>query len=179
MLEKFNYKRNANIDVGDGLLNGQGREPLASCRYGLFPMSYNGCEIIAARNLGIMLGNKKPLCEIAREIYPYGSALCGLLGTSPYALKRYFSENGFKTHMNKDYYTFKKRFRNKKYGVISFWNGDVIFKGLHTVALENSKDGISVCNCTNKGETPKVFDRLDDYVSPERFICGYYVDIEK
>ena len=176
MFEKLNCRSNRSVDLGEDFINGQGCGAVSICRYGLFPMSYNGCEIIAAYNLGLMLGIKKPLCEIAKEIYPYGSLFCGLFGTHPYALARYFKDNGFDTHMNKDYYTFKKNFAKHSFGVVSFWNGKSVFKGLHTVAVENFDGGVRVYNKSNKADCAAVFNTLDEYLDSERFICGYYVD---
>ncbi len=176
MIEKLNYRDNKNIDVGEGFLNGQGSGSLSVCRYGLFPMSYNGCEIIAVYNLRLMLGNKAELCDIAKEIYPYGSMLCGLFGTHPYALNRYFRDNALPVHMIKDYYYFKKKFAKKKYGILSFWNGNTIFKGLHTVAVENTPEGLKVYNRSNKKIEPVTYENIDDYMDYGRFICGYYAE---
>lgn len=175
MIEKLNYRSNRSVDVGKSCINGQGSGAVSICRYGLFPMSYNGCEIIAAYNLGFLLGKNKPLCEIAKEIYPYGSLVCGLFGTHPYALARYFRENGIGAHMNKDYNTFKRNFSKHRFGVVSFWNGNSIFKGLHTVAVENIDGVIRVYNKSNKSDRAAEFKSLDDYISFDRFICGYYV----
>lgn len=176
MIEKLNYKDNKPIDLGEGYLNGQGSGSLSVCRYGLFPMSYNGCEIIAVYNLRLMLGQRVPLCNIAKEIYPYGSILCGLFGTHPYALNRYFKENDLPVHMIKDYYYFKKVFATKKFGILSFWNGNTVFKGLHTVAVENTPGGLKVYNRSNKKVDPVIYDNIDDYMDFGRFIRGYYAE---
>lgn len=176
MIEKFNYKQNKVIDVGTDYLNGQGSGSLSVCRYGLFPMSYNGCEIIAVYNLRLMLGCRAELCDIAKEIYPYGSMLCGLFGTDPCELKRYFKENNLPVHMIKDYYFFKKVFAHKKYGILAFWNGETIFKGLHTVAVENTAKGLKVYNHSNKRVDPVIYNSIDDYMDFSRFVCGYYAE---
>ena len=68
MIERFNYRSNRDIDLGSEPINGQGTGSVSVCRYGLFPMSYNGCEIIAVYNLRLLLGTPRPLCDIAREI---------------------------------------------------------------------------------------------------------------
>ena len=47
MIERFNYRSNRDIDLGSEPINGQGTGSVSVCRYGLFPMSSNGCEIIA------------------------------------------------------------------------------------------------------------------------------------
>ncbi len=173
MLEKSNYKKNKDIDLGNDLLNGQGVGKLATCRYGFFPMSYNGCEIIAACNFRRLLGIPAPLSEVAREIYPYGNSFSGLFGTWPSALRRYFRDNGIKVEELTDYEKFKSEFKGKSYAVISFWNARHIFKGLHTVCIENVPEGVKVYNRSNKTELPVIYSKLDDYMDSARFIRGY------
>ena len=173
MIEKSNYKKKKSIDLGDILLNGQGVGKLATCRYGLFPMSYNGCEIIAVYNLRKLLGIQRPLSEIAKEIYPYGNSFSGLFGTWPSALRRYFRENGIQVTELTDYAEFREFFAGRRYAVISFWNARHIFKGLHTVAIENVPEGVKVYNRSNRTEIPVVYSNLDDYMDSGRFIRGY------
>ena len=50
MLEKPNYKFNKNMPMPDRFINGQALGMVSRLRYGLFPMSYNGCEILAVYN---------------------------------------------------------------------------------------------------------------------------------
>lgn len=176
MIERFNYRSNRDIDLGSEPINGQGTGSVSVCRYGLFPMSYNGCEIIAVYNLRLLLGTPRPLCDIAREIYPYGCLVFGVFGTHPYALKRYFNSNGLPVHMIKDYYMFRKVFAAKRYGILSFWNDTTVFKGLHTVCVENTPEGLKVYNRSNKKTEPVIYNSIDDYMDFGRFICGYYVD---
>lgn len=173
MIEKSNYKKNKAIELGNGMLNGQGVGKLATCRYGLFPMSYNGCEIIAVYNLRRLLGITAPLSEIAKEIYTYGNSFSGLFGTWPSALRRYFRENGIQVTELTDYEEFKDFFKSRKFAVISFWNARHIFKGLHTVAIENVPEGVKVYNRSNKTEIPVIYSDLDDYMDSGRFIRGY------
>lgn len=176
MIEKYNYKINKEINPGDGLLNGQDCGKLATCRYGFFPMSYNGCEIIAAYNFRMLLGIPEPLCEIAKEIYPYGNWLSGVFGTKPSALGRYCKDNNIPVTKYKDYYAFRENFKQKKYAVITFWNADTIFKGIHTVCIENITEGINIYNKTNKSQYAVVTETLDHYMDAGRFICGYVAD---
>ena len=176
MIEKSNYKKNIRINPGEGLLNGQGVGKLATVRYGFFPMSYNGCEIIAVYNLRMLLGIPAPLAEIAKEIYPYGNSFSGLFGTWPSALRRYFRENSISVNEITDYDSFKQEFEKSNYAVISFWNAHHIFKGLHTVAIENVKEGVRVYNRSNKTDAPVIYTKLDDYMDKGRFIRGYIAD---
>ena len=85
MLEKINYSHNKPIDIKDGFVNGQGKGAVSALRYGFFPMSYNGCEIIAAYNFLKLEGrNAFSLAEIARDMYKEVWAFCGLLGSNVY-----------------------------------------------------------------------------------------------
>lgn len=173
MIEKNNYKKNIRIKLDDGLLNGQGCGNLATVRYGFFPMSYNGCEIIAVYNFRKLLGIPVPLADIAKEIYPYGNSFSGLFGTWPSALRRYFKDNSVSVLEITDFETFKEQFAGEKYAVISFWNAHHIFKGLHTVTIENVPEGVKVYNRSNKTNVPVIYSKLDDYLDSGRFIRGF------
>ena len=174
MIEKFNYKYNKSIFLDNNILNGQGIGNLAKCRYGLFPMSYNGCEIIAVYNFRWLIGIPVSLCDIAKEIYPYGNAVMGLFGTMPQALNKYFKDNDISACKENDFYKFRKEFDSKKYGIVSFWNTNSIFHGLHTVAIEKTSEGIIVYNKSNRIAHSVVYKSLDYYIDADRFICGYY-----
>lgn len=176
MLEKLNYKQNKVIDLGNGSLNGQGSGPLSRCRYGFFNMGYNGCEIIAVYNLCYLMGAQRPLCEIAKEIYPYGNWLWGIFGTRPMALQRYFDDNGLPVRRDKDFGDFRLNFAKKRFGIMSFWNTNTIFGGIHTVAIENTPEGFKVYNRSNKSVDPVIYKSIDDYMDYRRFICGYYAE---
>lgn len=43
-------------EAGQELLHGQRTEPLCDMRYGTYPLSWNGCELIACYNAAFMLG---------------------------------------------------------------------------------------------------------------------------
>ena len=71
MIEKSNYEINKYIKLGKGTVNGQGVGPVSQMRYGLFPMSYNGCEMIAIYNFLYLEKIDNPnLAKIAFEMYP-------------------------------------------------------------------------------------------------------------
>lgn len=175
MIEKLNYKINKDVELGEGMLNGQGTGKLAECRYGFFSMSYNGCEIIAITNLRRLMGIPVPLCEVAKEVYPYGNWVSGVFGTKPYALERYFRENNLPVHVVRKYDLYKKAFSESKYGISIFWNDKINpLKGIHTVCIENTENGIMVYNRSNKKTEPVCYKSLDEYMIGKRFICGYY-----
>ncbi|MBQ4245158.1 MAG: hypothetical protein II702_09610 [Clostridia bacterium] len=174
MLEKRNFKVNKTIDLGRGTVNGQGCGPVSKMRYGLFPMSYNGCEMIAIYNFLLLEGMENPgLAEIAREMYPKSGVLLGVFGSNPYLLHKYFD----KRHIFIDrFFNLDKFFdhlRYSKYGIISFWNAHHPFKGLHTVCVEKTDEGIIVYNRSNKKEEPVLYKDYHEFVDKARFMCGY------
>ncbi|MEE0639683.1 MAG: hypothetical protein UCK33_07970, partial [Acutalibacteraceae bacterium] len=110
MLEKPNYKFNKNMPIPDRFINGQALGMVSRLRYGLFPMSYNGCEIIAVYNYMRLHGVKTNMADLALEIYPKGSVLMGLFGSNPYMLRHYFQKRGMSEHGITDYERFKREF---------------------------------------------------------------------
>ena len=94
----------------DRFINGQALGMVSRLRYGLFPMSYNGCEIIAVYNYMRLHGVKTNMADLALEIYPKGSVLMGLFGSNPYMLRHYFQKRGMSEHGITDYERFKREF---------------------------------------------------------------------
>ena len=121
MLEKPNYKFNKNMPMPDRFINGQALGMVSRLRYGLFPMSYNGCEIIAVYNYMRLHGVKTNMADLALEIYPKGSVLMGLFGSNPYMLRHYFQKRGMSEHGITDYERFKREFPKASSAIISFW----------------------------------------------------------
>ena len=48
------------------MIHGQSIGETAKIRYGLFPMSFNGCEVISVFNALEYMGKPKPLREIVK-----------------------------------------------------------------------------------------------------------------
>ena len=174
MIEKNNYEINKFIKLGSGTVNGQGVGPVSQMRYGLFPMSYNGCEMIAIYNFLLLEKMENPgLAEIAHEMYPKSGVLLGVFGSNPYRLHKYFDERDIKV---KRYYSLKnffKQLESSKFGIISFWNAHHPFHGLHTVCVESTENGIRVYNRSNKKAVPVDYKKYNEFVDQARFICGY------
>lgn len=174
MIEKSNYEINKFIKLGDGTVNGQGVGPVSQMRYGLFPMSYNGCEMIAIYNFLLLEKMENPgLAEIAHEMYPKSGVLLGVFGSNPYQLHKYFDSRNIRV---KRYYVLKNFFRqleSSKFGIISFWNSHHPFHGLHTVCVESTEKGIRVYNRSNKKDVPVDYKKYNEFVDQARFICGY------
>lgn len=176
MLEKRNYEVNKSIDLGDGIINGQGCGQVSKMRYGLFPMSYNGCEMIAIYNLMLLEGfGQQNLAEICLEMYPKSGVLWGVFGSDTFKLHKYFDKRGIETlrFLKRD--SFFEQLAESRYGIITFWNALNPFKGIHTVCVENFGEGIRVYNRYNSKDFPYEYKTVDEVVDKVRFICGYTV----
>ncbi|MBQ6264394.1 MAG: hypothetical protein IJK60_02990 [Clostridia bacterium] len=177
MIEKNNYEINKFIKLGKGTINGQGVGPVSQMRYGLFPMSYNGCEMIAIYNFLLLEKMENPgLAEIAREMYPESGVLLGVFGSNPYRLHKYFDLRNISI---KRYFSIKKFFnqlKSSKFGIVSFWNSHHPFHGLHTVCVESIENGIRVYNRSNKKDIPVDYKNYREFVDKARFICGYLLN---
>lgn len=177
MLEKMNYQVNRTIRLGEGTVNGQGVGPVSRMRYGLFPMSFNGCEMIALYNLLLLEEIGEPnLADIALEMYPRSSVLMGLFGSNPYALRPYFKRRNIKCLRIIPRDKFFKKLDDAKYGVISFWNAKHPFKGIHTVCVEKIENGYRIYNRSNRKDVPVDYSTVDEVVDKSRFICGYCLE---
>ncbi len=176
MIEKFNYRVNKGIDLGDGPVNGQGCGEVSKMRYGLFPMSYNGCEIIAIYNL-LLLENRKSfsLAEIAREMYPVAWAFWGIFGSNVYVVDKFFNRHGIPCEKTLSLDKFVDELGKRKYGILSMWNAHHPFDGVHTVCVEKVTGGYRVYNRSNRNTHPAFYKSLYEVVDKPRFMCGYWL----
>ena len=176
MLEKKNYEVNKNIYPGPGVINGQGCGEVSKMRYGLFPMSYNGCEMIAIYNLMFLEGfGEQNLAEICLEMYPKSGVLWGIFGSDTFRLHKYFDVRGIETERFLKRDKFFDRLLTSKYGMITFWNAKNPFKGIHTVCVEKTDSGIKVYNRYNSKDYPYEYKTVAEVVDKSRFICGYTI----
>lgn len=174
MLGRMNYKVNKTIDLGEGPVNGQGVGQVSKMRLGFFPMSYNGCELIAIYNLLLLNGKRgHKLSAIAKEMYAPAWALCGVFGSNVYVLDLYFKRHGIPCEKTVSMKEFEKRLSEKGTGIVSMWNAHHPFKGIHTVCVEKTETGIRVYNRYNSKDYPYEYDCLEKLVDKPRFMCGY------
>ncbi len=174
MIKYFNKKSNTKIESYGELINGQGLGYVAKMRYGLFPMSYNGCEMIAIYNLMLLEGRKgHTLTDICSKMYDTSCVFCGLLGSNVYVLDKYFLRLGMPVDKIFDRDGFFRRLTAGGYGIISFWNTNSPFDGVHTVCIEQTQDGYRIYNRSNKKSTPAEYKTADEVVSERRFMVGY------
>ncbi|MBR2590765.1 MAG: hypothetical protein IKE65_07565 [Clostridia bacterium] len=175
ILNERNYRNNRLYEktLPQGMLNGQGIGALKRYRYGLFSFGWCGCEIIASYNLLKMYGKPQKLCDISREIYPYGHILCGFFGTNVYTLAYYYKKHRIpvKTlYKKKDFLRLAPR---GKYGVISFWTGKVMASSIHTVAYRVEENGsILVYNRYNNTDKVYTFESIEEAIGSYVFIVA-------
>ena len=78
------------------MINGQNMGDVAKIRYGLFPMSFNGCEVISVCNALEYCGKPQEVKAVAKYMFRY-SMLFGFFGCNPYfigsALKHFGIES--------------------------------------------------------------------------------------
>ena len=176
MLERLNYRHNKQYEsaLPEGLINGQATGAVSSFRYGLFGFGWCGCEIIAVYNLLKMLGRPEPLCEIEREIYRYGSVLCGFFGTNVYVLAHYFRRHAVPVHSTYDKKVFLTATPRGKYGVVSFWTGRVLASSIHTVAYRVRGDGkIVIYNRYNSRDCEHEYADIDEAFGKYAFLAAH------
>ncbi len=177
MLEKRNYKINSQIDFGDGLINGQGVGKISNCRYGLFSAGFNACEMIAIYNLLKRSGYEgHRFADICREMYRKTWAFWGVFGSNVYMLYVYFKKHGIPYKRFYKLNSFKEDLDRTGLGILSFWNADNLFKGIHTVCVEKTDNGYRVYNKYNKLTTPKDCEDFSEITLPRRFLAGYTIE---
>lgn len=134
-LASKNYAYNSNFKI-DGLIYNQNIEPINNMRFGIRPMSYNGCEIIAMYNAAYLLGNPMKLQDIAYDMEFVGSMLYGEWGTNPFAIGPYMKSKGFLGEKTNQANITNASFAMGTVYIISFFNEAYNpFSQIHTIAI--------------------------------------------
>lgn len=148
-------------------------------------MSGVGCEIAATYNALKARGRIISCSSIIRSFEKDGYLMSGLtsadLGSDPYAIGDYLSDNSISYTQYTDYDTMKTAVGNStgSYDVyiVSFWNGDSITNGLHTVAFytSNSDNKVHVYNLYSDSTDVESQISFASFVNSNRFIVGYNI----
>jgi len=153
VIAKKNYQYNKNVDLSSykgGYINDQNDGAVSNLKLGSRTMDYNGCEVIAAYNAMLTLGEKRDIRDIAYHFENDGQMLGGEFGTNPYAAKRYFTQNGYKVKtLEGEDITDNKIPKADSY-ILSFWNDKDVKGALHTVAMRKTKKGYELFNYGGK-----------------------------
>ena len=176
-----------------GLVNGQRTKPLCDMRYGTYPLSWNGCELIACYNAALMLGRDITFPQVIFEfelnkmhyLFPNG-----YWGTAPKKLWYFFKKHDMPYNSYRDGAEFAKHARTAKAscGIISFWNNkrstaklhghDFFSGGLHTVSYRWRAGRFYVYNLYGGDSGARVLADIAQAYSEKRFIIGYIFEGE-
>ncbi len=148
-------------------------------------MSGVGCEIAATYNALKARGRVISCSSIIRSFEKDGYLMSGLtsadLGSDPYAIGDYLSDNSISYTKYTDYDTMKAAVGNSvgifDVYIVSFWNGDSITDGLHTVAFytSNADSKVHVYNLYSNSTSVETKASFAAFVNSSRFIVGYNV----
>lgn len=144
-----------------------------------------GCEIAATYNALKARGRIISCSSIIRSFERDGYLMSGLtsadLGSDPYAIGEYLSDNSVNYTQYTDYDIMKTAVGNSVGSsdvyIVSFWNGDSITDGLHTVAFytSNSDSKVHVYNLYSNSTSVETKSSFASFVSSNRFIVGYNI----
>ena len=123
------------------MINGQGLGEVSKLKYGLFPMSFNGCEVIAVYNALKYLGKSFDIYEVLRFMKRY-CMFFGLFGGNIYCLDKALKHFGTESEKSKS-------FSACKAFIISSWTDKRFLSTVHTVFCVRTTNGIRVYNRYN------------------------------
>lgn len=142
-------------------------------------MGYMGCEMIALFNTLHFLGRARPLAHII-ETYERRRWLLlgGRWGADPYAIEDCARQEGLPCVPFRGKGQFEAFARAVQQGegrvlVLSYWVGDTVFSGAHTVTLVRREGRLLAYNLFNGQARPLPIGTLSEILSPERYITGY------
>ncbi len=176
MMSKRNYNRNINMaqPLFGEMINGQALGSVSKLRYGLFPMSFNGCEVISVHNALVYLGRPAAICEIARYMEKF-KVLLGLFGCNVYRIGKALEHFGVK------YDVVKKIEETENAGafIISSWTGRRLLSSVHTVFCVRKQGKIHVFNRFNGCGDVKVYDSPETIFKGRKMIRIYIIKVEE
>ncbi len=170
---KVNFQISAKVDsdsettTRNKLINDQNGDTGNNFRYGLYSAKHNACEVIAVHNAKVLEGKESSLSETMNDFQSAGAMIgFGTFGSNPYAIGDVLSKEGI------DYSNVGlSRMTEPGTYIISFWNNNAPWNGLHTVAVSYNGTTYTAYNLYGNGIVSEI--DLSDY--SKRFICGYYL----
>lgn len=148
-LEKYEgfYKRNAPIE---------NQNKWESISFGWFDMDFSGCEIIAAYNAKVALGEEMTETEMAELICTFekkGAVLSGGFGVAPTEINDYFEREGYETAMITSMEKEDINAVGEEYDtvIITVFNSSHnIMDQIHTMNVSKDENGYSCHNSTEE-----------------------------
>lgn len=169
LTRKSRYSLNRSIEKNGekGYICGQGLGFTAGMRYGLCPMSFNGCECISVYNALIYLGRPAALSDIAAYLERC-KMLFGIFGCDPHKLGVAFDAFGA---------DWKKTDcpQNEQAFIISYWTGRRFLSSIHTVFCVRKDDGIHVFNRYNNSDRVYLISSSEELTGNRKPIAVYII----
>lgn len=154
----------------NNIVNNQHENRIHNIRLGLFPMSFNGCEVIAVHNALLLMDIDSDLEKLVAKFKKnHLVILFGLFGSRVKKLHRVFHAPvnvNIINRKNKDTAFFKDGVY-----IISFWNTNPPFHGIHTVAMQVKNGQFFTYNLYSN--TPSPMNISPSVFAGKRFIIGY------
>lgn len=147
------------------MINGQGLGEVSKLKYGLFPVSFNGCEVIAVCNALEYLDIPHNIHDLLKYMKRY-SVLLGLFGCNIYCLGNVLKYFGAE-------YEKVKSADNAEAFIISAWTGKPFLSTIHTVFCVCQADKIKVYNRYNNFPSEKIYNSSEDIFGGNRPLVIY------
>ena len=174
-----NYQKNSKVDSNSStttknkLINDQNGKTGKNFEYGLYKASHNACETIAVHNAKVLKGIDSTLSYTMVSFQTSGAMIgYGYFGSMPQAIGNVLKNEGIAYER-----VGLSEITQPGVYIISFWNSDSIFKGLHTVALQYNGYEYEIYNYKSLRDngTYEPSKRLNLSEFEGRYICGYYL----
>lgn len=168
--KKYNLRHNTartEIPAKGRMINGQALGAASQFRYGLCPMSFNGCEVISVYNALIYLNKPAPLSDIAYYMERF-KVLFGVFGCNPYKLGKALEHYGAAFERSEEV-------GSAKAFIISFWTGRRLMSSIHTVFCVRTPRGIEVYNRYNNSGAVHVVQSEKELGSGGKPIAVYII----
>lgn len=147
------------------MIHGQNTGETAKIRYGMFPMSFNGCEVISVFNALEYMGKPKPIEEVVGYMRRF-AVLFGLFGCNVYRIGkalRHFGIENCRCDINSAGDTF----------ILSSWTGRPFLSSIHTVFCVREGGRIKVYNRFNSCTCERFYDSPEKIFENRRVIAIY------
>lgn len=164
---RHNTERTEQVPFGE-MINGQALGRVSKYRYGLCPMSFNGCEVIAVHNALVYLNKPRPLGEIAFYMERFKS-LFGIFGCNPYKIGKALANFGA-NHVR------TKNADGAEAFIVTFWTKIPFLSSIHTVFCVRNDKGITVYNRANRCPGTRTYGKIEDFIGKRKPITLYIIE---
>lgn len=171
--KKQNFRYNSGLaDAPEfgRMINGQACGAVASFRYGICPMSFNGCEVIAVHNALVRLGIPQKLADIAFYMERF-RMLMGFFGCNPFKIGKALSYFGAENKKIRD-------LSNSQAYIVSFWTKRPFLSSIHTVFCVKTDRGTKVYNSGNNCTDVRIYEDIRQYIGKRKPIAVFSINID-